>query len=74
MSPTQSQSAVLPAFSDVRAMAQFLTCSERHVYRLADAGRIPRPVKLGALVRWRRVEIEKWLADGCPTSESNGAH
>ena len=52
---------------DVKAVARFLSCSARHVYRLADSGRMPRPQKLGALVRWDRLELEKWLADGCPT-------
>lgn len=51
---------------DVHAVAQFLSCSARHVYRLADSGQMPRPRKLGALVRWDRPELEKWLADGCP--------
>jgi excisionase family DNA binding protein len=50
---------------DVNAVARFLSCSARHVYRLADSGRMPRPQKLGALVRWDRIELEKWLADGC---------
>ncbi len=52
---------------DVNAVAQFLSCSTRHVYRLADSGRMPRPRKLGALVRWDRQELEKWLAGGCPS-------
>lgn len=61
----------LPPAEDVRllnvnAVAQFLSCSTRHVYRLADSGRMPRPRKLGVLVRWDRIELEKWLADGCP--------
>ena len=51
---------------DVHAVAQLLSCSTRHVYRLADSGQMPRPRKLGALVRWDRQELEKWLADGCP--------
>jgi len=53
---------------DVHAVAQFLSCSTRHVYRLADSGRMPRPRKLGVLVRWDRLELEKWLAAGCPAS------
>lgn len=44
----------------------YLQCSSRHVYRLADSGRMPRPIKLGSLVRWPRVVIEQWIADGCP--------
>jgi excisionase family DNA binding protein len=52
---------------DVSAVAQLLSCSTRHVYRLADSGQMPRPRKLGALVRWDREELEKWLSEGCPT-------
>lgn len=51
---------------DVGAVAKLLKCSTRTVYRLADGGRMPRPRKLGALVRWSRAEIERWVADGCP--------
>jgi excisionase family DNA binding protein len=54
-----------PALLDVRAVAQLLDCSVRHVYRLADAGRMPAPLKLGALVRWSRQAIEEWIAGGC---------
>jgi len=54
---------------DVNAVAQLLSCSTRHVYRLADSGQMPRPRKLGALVRWDREELEKWLSDGCPTCQ-----
>jgi excisionase family DNA binding protein len=58
--------AALPALLDVRAAAALLGCSPRHVYRLADAGRMPPPVRLGALVRWRRADLDVWLAEGCP--------
>ncbi len=55
------------ALLDVEAVAELLDCSTRHVYRLADAGRLPRPVKLGALVRWPRTDLNDWLAAGCPS-------
>lgn len=57
------------ALLDVRAVAAMLGCSPRHAYRLADAGRLPAPVKLGSLIRWRRAELEKWLETGCPSCE-----
>jgi excisionase family DNA binding protein len=57
---------------DVRAVAQLLNCSPRHVYRLADAGRLPAPLRLGALVRWRRADLDAWLAQGCPRVRSAG--
>ncbi len=50
---------------DVGAVAALLGCSKRTVYRLADAGRMPRPLKLGQLVRWRRAEVLEWIAEGC---------
>ena len=55
-----------PHLLDVRAVAAVIGCSERNVYRLADAGKMPRPLKIGALVRWRRADIDAWLAAGCP--------
>lgn len=58
------------ALLDVRAVAALLGCSVRHCYRLADAGRMPRPIKLGQLVRWRRAELLRWLDDGCPAVRS----
>jgi excisionase family DNA binding protein len=53
------------ALLDVRAVAAILGCSVRHVYRLADASRMPPPVRVGALVRWPRRSIEDWIACGC---------
>jgi excisionase family DNA binding protein len=68
MSPSVPASASEPAphLFDVRAVAACLRCSVRHVYRMSDAGRMPAPVKFGALVRWRRADIERWLNEGCP--------
>jgi excisionase family DNA binding protein len=58
----------LLALLDVRAVAQLLGCSPRHIYRLADGGRIPAPVRIGALVRWRRADLDAWLAARCPST------
>ncbi len=58
---------------DVRAVALLLDCSPRHVYRLADAGRMPPPVRLGALVRWPRQAVEDWIAAGCKPCRTAGS-
>ena len=56
---------------DVKAVAQLLGgCSTRHVYRLSDADRMPRPFRLGSLVRWRRSDLTRWIADGCQPIQS----
>lgn len=64
MSETLSPPAP-PELLNVGAVAALLDCSPRHVYRLADAGRMPPPVRLGSLVRWQRTAITAWVADGC---------
>jgi predicted DNA-binding transcriptional regulator AlpA len=60
------------ALLDVRAVAALLDCSPRHVYRLSDSGSMPPPVRLGALVRWRRDSIESWIASGCKPCRTAG--
>ena len=58
---------------DVRAVASLLGgCSTRHIYRLSDAGQMPRPIRLGSLVRWRRAELEAWIGAGCPSQQPGG--
>ena len=56
----------VPAMLTVNQVARMLCCSSRTIYRLTDSGRMPRPVKLGSLVRWPRDVIEQWIAAGCP--------
>ena len=51
---------------DVHAVSMLMDCSARHVWRLADAGKMPRLYKIGALCRWDRSLIKAWIADGCP--------
>ena len=57
----------LAGMLNVGDVARMLRCSSRTVYRLAGSGRMPRPIKLGALVRWPREQVSAWIADGCPT-------
>ena len=57
---------------DVEAVAEMLDVSTRHVYRLADAGRMPRPLKLGGANRWERNALAAWINDGCPRCDGRG--
>ena len=52
---------------DVNGIAELLGCSSRHVRRMADSGAMPRPIHLGRLVRWRKADVDQWLAAGCPS-------
>jgi len=57
------------AMLTVDQVARMLCCSPRTVRRLTDAGRMPRPVKLNALVRWHRETVENWINQGCPRAK-----
>lgn len=63
---------VVPAeLLNVKDVAALLGgCSPRHIYRLADAGRMPPAIKLGFLVRWRRAELQAWIDMGCPNQHA----
>lgn len=62
--------AALMTVDDVAAL---LACSVRHVRRLADSGAMPRPVRMGSLVRWRgrtgdpMTGVHDWVEAGCPS-------
>lgn len=63
----------VPAMLDVRGVAKLMDCSVRTIYRLSDSGHMPPPLKVGRLVRFRRSDIEPWIADGCrPVRTSRG--
>ncbi len=68
MSKTQSEATLV--LLNVRQVAAWLGVSQRSVWRLHDSGRMPRAVKLGSSVRWRRADIAEWVAmDCCSRSE-----
>jgi predicted DNA-binding transcriptional regulator AlpA len=57
---------------DLKELARLLARSAASLLRDAGAGRIPRPVKIGRSVRWRRTEVEDWITAGCPGPEPAG--
>jgi prophage regulatory protein len=67
MGTTQTPVAEPARLLDVQAVAGLLGVSGRHVYRLADGGKMPRPLKLGGAVRWDRDVIRRWIDSGCPS-------
>jgi excisionase family DNA binding protein len=46
-------------------LAKSKQCSERHIWRLIDAGKIPGVYRLGRLVRIHRATADAWFASGC---------
>ncbi len=51
---------------DVKAVGVILDRCTRTIARDDIAGRIPAPVWVGGSKRWRVLELELWVAAGCP--------
>ena len=47
-------------------LARLLGVSRSTVWTWHSSGKIPLPVRIGGTTRWRRREIEAWIATGCP--------
>ncbi len=59
---TQTQEALLSA----EAVGRILSLSRRQIFRLRSAGLICPPVRVGqGTIRFRRSDIEAWIAMGC---------
>lgn len=54
------------------ATAERLGVSPRTLRRLLDAGKTPAPIRVGRCLRWRSVEIDAWIAAGCPGANQSG--
>lgn len=54
------------AMMSVDDIAAELQCSGKHVRRMFDNGTLPRPIKLGSLIRLSRADFDQWVSDGCP--------
>jgi excisionase family DNA binding protein len=50
----------------VAQLAAALQCSERHLWRQIDLGRVPGVLRVGRLVRIARAVADAWIADGAP--------
>lgn len=51
---------------DARTVAGLLSVSPRTVWSWSASGRMPRPVRVGRVTRWKRSEVERWIELGCP--------
>jgi predicted DNA-binding transcriptional regulator AlpA len=52
-------------------VARIVKRSMRHVQNLLNKRLIPRPIRIGGgRPLWRRTDIERWIAAGCPSSSA----
>jgi len=57
---------------NVREVAKILGICSRQCWKMSASGKMPAPVRLGRCVRWRRFELESWIAGGCLLVEVKG--
>jgi excisionase family DNA binding protein len=57
----------------VREVATLISVSPRSVWRLADSGKLPRPLAIGGSRRWKESDLRAWLAAGCPATAGGAA-
>lgn len=70
---TAFKEKLLLSYLEVTA-PELLGCTVRHAQKLVAKGLMPRPIKIGNSVRFRRQEIIDWIDAGCPAvSESAGS-
>ena len=54
---------VAPALLSAGQVAEYVGMSRRWIYRAMSAGEFPRPVKIGKSTRWRRADLDQWIAE-----------
>jgi len=57
---------VEPLLINASQFAGLLQVSSRTLWRMLSAGRLPKPIRVGGIVRWRVCEVKGWVAEGCP--------
>jgi predicted DNA-binding transcriptional regulator AlpA len=64
--------ATLPdeALVAVPMVAALYDFSERHAWRAADKGDLPRPLSIGRLKKWRLGDLREHIRRGCPRVRS----
>jgi excisionase family DNA binding protein len=50
-------------------VAAMLNVSERTLWRLLSAGKVPQPVRFGRSTRWKAGEVAGWIERGCPVEK-----
>lgn len=51
---------------DAEECARLAGMSVSSWHKQRSLGRVPKPIRIGRMVRWLRQEILDWLKDGCP--------
>lgn len=64
--PSTAGGATQPLLASATEAATMLGVSRSVFYRWDARGDVPRPVRIGRLRRWSRLELLRWLERRCP--------
>ena len=62
-SPPEDESLLV----DSKQACKLLKVSERKLWQMWNSDVMPKPMKIGRVVRWSREDLVKWVQEGCPT-------
>ena len=63
--------AAMPLLINAKAASQLLGISPRKLWSLTNCNAIPSR-RIGGAIRYAPVELEAWIASGCPTEAGAG--
>ena len=55
---------------NIDEVATILGVSRRTIYRMSSTGELPPRLRVGRSVRWRRSDIEQFIANDCQVIDS----
>ena len=58
---------LMPILVDSTDAAKLCGVCRRYWTQLDSAGKVPMPIRLGKRKLWAVSELEKWVAQGCPS-------
>jgi predicted DNA-binding transcriptional regulator AlpA len=69
--PAMPNASLIPSvLINAAELAQILSVSKPTIWRMKEALKLPKEIALTSqCIRWRRADIDSWLAAGCPTQE-----
>lgn len=59
-----NESRITVELLTIEELSAILKVSVRTTRRLHDQGKLPRAIRIGALLRWRRSDVEEFLRGG----------
>lgn len=67
---TKQVNQTQPLVISAKQLSEMLGVSVRQVWRLNATGKLPKQIRLGGSVKWKRNEIIDWLGQNCPDRQT----